>query len=104
MLTDPRFIVFLMDTVCDEVQMTYLRMPEVVEGLPENPGLTAFAVIDFSHIAVHTFTETRELCLDVFSCKRFDYKTLYERVRQLLKVTDEDIHRAVVTYNGLPKL
>lgn len=52
--------------------MRLLLGPIVVEGVPDNPGYTAFAVIDFSHISIHTFSDAREVCVDVFSCKKFD--------------------------------
>ncbi len=90
--------------IAERIEMTIIFGPVAVEGQPENPGSTAFAVVDFSHIAVHTFTNTDEVCIDVFSCKPFDYQSLYHMVKRLLGVQDKDIRRAVVTYNNRPKL
>ena len=103
-LSSQYFLEGIIKTIAEEIDMKIIAGPYVVEGIIDNPGLSAFAVIDYSHIAIHTFTKTGELCLDVFSCKQFDYKKLYEFVREILGVEDKDIRRAVVTYNGRPRL
>ncbi len=53
------------------VHMTILEGPIVAEGHPDNPGITGFVVVDFSHISVHTFTKYNEVLIDVFSCKPY---------------------------------
>lgn len=58
------------------VHMTILAGPVVVEGVPENPGITGFAVVDYSHISVHTFTNHREAMIDVFSCKPYEREVM----------------------------
>jgi len=39
--------------------MKILFGPKVINGVDENHGLTAFCVIDFSHISIHTLTKTK---------------------------------------------
>lgn len=56
----------------ESVGMKIIAGPTVVEGVPENPGLSGFAVLDFSHAAAHTFTKTGDVMIDIFSCKPFD--------------------------------
>lgn len=58
--------------LAEAINMTILHGPVVKEGIEENPGLSAIAIVDFSHISVHTFTNTRESLVDVFSCKPYD--------------------------------
>ncbi len=58
------------------VHMSILAGPVVVEGVPENPGVTGFAVVDYSHISVHTFTSYREAMIDVFSCKPYEREVM----------------------------
>lgn len=58
--------------VVASVHMNILTGPVVVEGVPENPGITGFAVLDFSHAAAHTFTANGDVMIDIFSCKPFD--------------------------------
>lgn len=60
------------------VKMNIIAGPVVAEGVPENPGLSAFAVLDFSHAAVHTFTNTGDVMIDIFSCKPFDKQAARE--------------------------
>ena len=54
------------------VNMSILQGPVVAEGIPQNPGLSSFVIIDFSHISIHTFTKYNEALIDIFSCKEFD--------------------------------
>lgn len=54
------------------IGMSILHGPVIKEGIPENPGLTGFVVIDYSHISVHTFSKYNEALIDIFSCKPYD--------------------------------
>ena len=58
--------------LADICGMTIVGGPLIIEGIPENPGLTAVCIVDFSHISIHTFSGPGELCVDVFSCKPYD--------------------------------
>jgi S-adenosylmethionine decarboxylase len=84
--------------------MKILHGPVIVEGIPTNPGLSGFAIIDFSHISIHTFSETNEVCVDVFSCKPFDYKELHRFVKEYLELEDKDIKCGIVNYGRLEKI
>lgn len=53
------------------IGMKTLYGPVIIQGVPENPGVTGFVIIDYSHISIHTFTDTVSL-IDVFSCKFYD--------------------------------
>lgn len=53
------------------IDMHTLTEPLVAEGIPENPGLTGFVIIDYSHISAHTFTKYNEALVDIFSCKPY---------------------------------
>lgn len=103
-LNDEKFLKKFIEEVAEKVDMTILYGPISIAGIPENPGVTAFSIIDFSDIMIHTFTKTKELCFEVFSCKEFDYKKIYYFVKETLRLYDEDINRAVVDYNGKPEL
>lgn len=54
------------------IGMSILHGPVIKEGIPENPGITGFVVIDYSHISVHTFSKYNEALIDIFSCKPYD--------------------------------
>src|SRR3990167_4589849 len=54
------------------IHMSILYGPVVKMGIPENPGLSGFVIIDYSHISIHTFTKYSEALVDIFSCKPYD--------------------------------
>lgn len=78
--------------------MKILHGPVVLEGVPENPGVTGFAVIDFSHISIHTFTKAQEVCVDIFSCKPFDYKKVKNYIKEELGISEESLKYIEVQY------
>ncbi len=57
------------------IDMHTLTEPLVVQGIPENPGLSGFVIIDYSHISIHTFTGNSEALVDIFSCKPYEQET-----------------------------
>ncbi len=95
---------FLIEIIADKIDMNILLGPYEAEGIPENPGMSGFSIIDFSHISVHTFTKSDEILIDVFSCKPFDSKKLYEFLKKDLNLEDKDIRSGLVDYNKLEKI
>lgn len=61
-----------------EIDMSILVGPHVAHGIPENPGLSGFAIIDYSHVSIHTFSDHNDAMIDIFSCKLFDRKKARE--------------------------
>ena len=70
-----------------KVEMNVLYGPVVVSGIPENPGLSGFVIIDFSHISIHTFTKYNEAQVDIFSCKAFDRNKAQKEVLSYFKIS-----------------
>lgn len=101
LLSDKALLIELTKKIADLLDMKIIKGPEIAEGVPANPGLTIFAIIDFSHISIHTFTNTSEFCLDIFSCKSFDYKKLENFVKENFKITDKQIFKSIVRYDQL---
>ena len=64
--------------------------PLAVKGIPQNPGYTAVCIVDFSHIAIHTFSNPREVCVDIFSCKPFQPKKVHEYLLKTFEATREN--------------
>ncbi len=71
-LTDTQGLDGFLKQLPGKIDMKILKGPEVITGVPENPGVTGFVIIDFSHISVHTFTNSSEALVDIFSCKAYD--------------------------------
>ena len=80
--------------------MTIAHGPVVIKGVPENPGVTGFAIIDFSHISIHTFTSDLEVCIDIFSCKPFDTDGLIEYVKKEFGLEDQNLKLVHVKYDN----
>ncbi|MBS7631185.1 S-adenosylmethionine decarboxylase [Candidatus Bathyarchaeota archaeon] len=68
------------------IDMRTLAGPLTVRGLPENPGVTGFVIVDKSHIAIHTFDEGNKISIDVFSCKTFKEREVIEYLKDRLKI------------------
>lgn len=67
------------------VGMNVIGGPIAVRGEMEgNKGLTCVAVLDFSHISIHTWDEDDPALIefDLFSCKTFDSKVVIEKLKE----------------------
>lgn len=65
----------LLDTLPGRINMTKIMPPIVTRYVgvsPEDWGISGFVMIAESHISVHTFPESGEVSIDVFSCKEYD--------------------------------
>ena len=56
-------LVKMIKDISELLNMKIISGPIVADGIEINPGLTAFAIIDFSHISIHTFTDKNEFCI-----------------------------------------
>ncbi len=81
------------------IDMHVLDGPYLVEGVKENPGYTGIEVIDKSHIAIHTFSETNTISIDVYSCKVFNAKKVVEYLKKHIefkRITTRTITREIL--------
>ena len=88
LITDKELVEKAIRDIAKKCEMQILHGPVVMEGLPVNPGVTGFAVIDFSHISIHTFTPSNEICVDIFSCKEFDCDCVKDYVKRTFHLED----------------
>ena len=82
------------------VDMKILEGPIVAEGVQTNPGLSALAIIDFSHISIHTFVKYREALVDVFSCKEYDRGRVLNVIKGFLGTSDTTIRQKEVWWGN----
>ena len=63
--------------------------------MPGNRGVTAFAIIETSHIAMHIWDEPKPalLQMDVYSCGEFDHTDICKKL-----MNDFDIHKIEYKY------
>jgi S-adenosylmethionine decarboxylase len=55
-----------------------LSHPYIIKGLPHNPGITGFLIIDRSHISIHTFEEQMKILIDIFNCYPFNPDEIFK--------------------------
>lgn len=89
-------VIRVISEICE---MRILHGPVVVSGVPENPGLTAFAIIDFSHISVHTFTNSNQVCVDIFSCKSFNEEALRDYLNDAFHLDNDKSRWGRILYD-----
>jgi S-adenosylmethionine decarboxylase len=99
LLSDRAFLVNLIKKIAKLIDMKIIKGPVAAKGIPINPGFSVFAIIDFSHISIHTFTDPGEFCMDVFSCRPFNYKKLENYVKKTFKLNDKQILKSIVKYD-----
>ncbi len=71
------------------IGMHVLKGPEIAVGIPENPGLSGFVIIDYSHISIHTFTKYQEALVDIFSCKPYEQNDASKAVLDYFQVNED---------------
>ena len=98
-LNDEKFILEILFDIPKIIKMRILSGPNLVRGYNKiNPGISAFEIIDKSHVSIHTFLKTREIYIDIFSCKRFDYQKVKKYLFSKLKVKPEQVETLEIKY------
>lgn len=73
------------------IKMKIIYGPVVVDGVPTDPGITGFAIVDLSHISVHTFSGFNEVMVDIFSCQPYDRAKARKAILNYFKVSYENM-------------
>lgn len=84
------------EMVVEAVDMKILEGPIVAQGVDINPGFSCLAIIDFSHISVHTFTKYNEALIDVFSCKEYDRERVLKVCKEFFGTPETTIRQKEV--------
>lgn len=80
------------------IGMHVLTQPLVAKGIPENPGLSGFVIIDYSHISIHTFTNNNEALVDIFSCKPYKQEEAVGAVTKFFNAPTSSARIQVVSW------
>lgn len=80
------------------IDMNILYGPVVVNGIPQNPGLSGFVIIDYSHISIHTFTKSQEAQVDIFSCKTYEQKIAIDATLEYFQVAKDRAKMKIVQW------
>ncbi|MCH7552192.1 S-adenosylmethionine decarboxylase [Patescibacteria group bacterium] len=100
LLNNEKFALNLLLEIPKLIDMKILSGPNLVRDYDTgHKGLTGFVIIDFSHISLHTFVDTKEIFVDIFSCKKFDYKKVRRYLYKELKVKPKQVETLEVKYS-----
>jgi len=83
-LADMDIFYDLLNELPEKIGMKKLTMPYLMKG-DYYPGITGFVVIETSHISLHSFTETKQLLIDVFSCQPYDPEKIESELTAIFK-------------------
>lgn len=99
LLDDERFMTDILLELPPLMGMKILAGPSLVRDYSKKkPGVTGFAIVDFSHISLHSFVKTREVFIDLFSCKPFEYEKARKYLLRRLKVKPHQVETLEVKY------
>lgn len=85
-LNDQQGLEQFLQKLPEVIGMHVLKGPVVEAGIPQNPGLSGFVIIDYSHISIHTFTLHDEALVDIFSCKPYEKEKAVKAVLEHFQV------------------
>ena len=81
------------------IGMHVLKGPVIEAGIPQNPGLSGFVIIDYSHISIHTFTLHGEALVDIFSCKPYQQEVATRAVLDYFKISSSQANIQQVSWS-----
>lgn len=81
-LNNKKYLIETINNIVKLINMKMLLAPKVVKGANHLPGLSAFCVIETSHIAIHTFTNNNKVSIDIYSCMTFDENKCIEYFKE----------------------
>ncbi|HBL52146.1 MAG: hypothetical protein A3D24_01110 [Candidatus Blackburnbacteria bacterium RIFCSPHIGHO2_02_FULL_39_13] len=97
-VNDTTFVKNFLEKLPEKIGMSILYGPVVMEGIPKNPGLSGFLIIDYSHISIHTFASTNEFLIDIFSCKPYDQDTVVNFFLSLVPMDRKNLNIKTVAW------
>ena len=74
--------------------MNVISGPHVVySDMLDNEGFTAVAVLDFSHLSIHTWDKVDPALIefDLFSCKDFDVNIVLDKLNEFCIITSSQL-------------
>jgi S-adenosylmethionine decarboxylase len=98
MLNSRRLVKSLLSETAKICKMRIISGPHIIQGMDYNPGISGFAIIDFSHISIHTFSAPGEVCVDIFSCKPFNPEEVKTYLLKTLKADKKNLLFFKVNY------
>ena len=99
MITEEKFVFKLLMEIPKLIGMKVLAGPNLIRDYnPDNLGITGIEIVSFSHISIHTFGNTKEVFVDIFSCRPFDYGKITNYLYKSLKIPKSHVETLIVKY------
>ena len=99
LLQSEDFVLSILLEIPRLIDMKILSGPHLVRDYDTgHEGLSGFAIIDFSHVSIHTFADSQEAYIDIFSCRPFDDKAVRDYLFKKLGVAPEQVETHEVKY------
>jgi len=100
-LDNKNFIKGVFDKIIRAAKMTAV-LPTVIYKFPKKAnapkntasGLTAFSIVQESHLSIHTWPEDNYFAFDLFSCRDFDEKKVIRIIKKSFQI--KKIHFKVI--------
>lgn len=93
---DPKILREFVETIARTVGMTIIEGPITAQGVDTNPGFSVLAIIDYSHISIHTFTAHKEILVDVFSCKEYNREKVIRVCKEFFEIEHTEMRQKEV--------
>ncbi len=88
-LTNKKLIKKVFEEISQAIKITPVLAPVIYQfpqkrGIAKNipGGLTAFCIIAESHLAIHTWPESKYFAFDLFSCRNFEEKIIIQILKK----------------------
>ena len=104
LLNSEEFVLKLILDIPKLINMKIMSGPNLIRDYKKgHEGLTGFAIINFSHISIHTFSDSEECFIDIFSCKKFDHEKIRNFLYKKLNVKKDAVNTTEVRYSQQDK-
>jgi len=77
------------ESICMKYGFTVIDKNSHVFKNPQQPGLTAFLLLDSSHFSVHTYADQGIAAVDLFACTNLPLDNLVNDLLTILKIPDK---------------
>ena len=95
---NPKIIQDFIKELVKAINMKIIGGPIMAEGGAEAPGLSVLAIIDYSHVSIHSFTNNGEILIDVFSCREYDRDKALEICKKYFFISETKLHIKEVSW------
>lgn len=92
-LADINLLYRTLNSLPEKIGMNKVGFPHIIQFTkPPIAGTSGFIFIIESHISIHTYSKQKFFSMDVYSCKKFDYKKVLSVMKRVYRFTKLEIN------------